>query len=332
MDLALKRRLIGATGLIILAIIFLPMLFDGTVTDEKTTLSLDIPVPPERDFETRIVALDKPTLSSEVADAVGKKTQSAATTSSAPTEATAVVAEPNVAEDSNTIATVDTSSPARIDAITDPAIPSDRQITDPATIINTQSQSNLSTAPTDPVNSEPAVNTQGRFFVNLGSYANPVNAEQLRAKLKVSGLSVLSEQFIVDGKPIARLRLGPFLTRGLAENARLKAKAVRADLPLSIIEVDDSPVADAALLPSASTRGSAYAVQVEVLTDLAKANASRDRLRTAGFAAFIETLNTEKGVVYRVRVGPETDRSNAEKVKAGLRQRFGLEAIIVNYP
>ena len=77
---------------------------------------------------------------------------------------------------------------------------------------------------------------------------------------------------------------------------------------------------------------SAFAVQVAVLSDLGKATAQRDALRSAGFAAFVEKLDTEKGNVYRVRVGPEADRADAEKIRGAIKQRFGHDAIIVDYP
>ena len=58
MDPTLQKRLIGASVLIVLAIIFVPMLLDGAEQPGSETLPLVIPEPPERDFETRVVPLD----------------------------------------------------------------------------------------------------------------------------------------------------------------------------------------------------------------------------------------------------------------------------------
>ena len=167
-------------------------------------------------------------------------------------------------------------------------------------------------------------------MVNIGSYANAANASQLESALRTAGLAVRSESVNVDGKPARRLRLGPYATRALAENARIKAKGIRADIPASVIEVDDSPTADAPARDPA--RVGAFAVQVAVLSDAGKANVQRDNLRAAGFAAFVEKLDTDKGTVHRLRIGPEADRADAEKIRAAVKQRFGFEAIIVDYP
>src|SRR5512146_1462904 len=54
MDSALKQRLIGAAVLIALAVIFVPMFLGNAPPQSKnTTLNLDIPKPPDRDFQTR---------------------------------------------------------------------------------------------------------------------------------------------------------------------------------------------------------------------------------------------------------------------------------------
>jgi DedD protein len=53
MDQALKQRLVGATILIALAVIFLPMLLDGENHDGQATRPIDIPERPDVDFKTR---------------------------------------------------------------------------------------------------------------------------------------------------------------------------------------------------------------------------------------------------------------------------------------
>ncbi|MFY8133757.1 MAG: hypothetical protein ACOVKS_02005, partial [Aquimonas sp.] len=60
MDAALKQRLIGATVLVALAVIFLPMLVDGPEAEREIAgeqLSLDLPTLPDRPMETREIPL-----------------------------------------------------------------------------------------------------------------------------------------------------------------------------------------------------------------------------------------------------------------------------------
>lgn len=59
MDLALKQRLVGAIVLIALAVIFLPMLLDGSGAPERLDVEVEIPErsePPESRFESPDVA------------------------------------------------------------------------------------------------------------------------------------------------------------------------------------------------------------------------------------------------------------------------------------
>jgi DedD protein len=334
MDPALKKRLIGASVLIIAAIIFLPMLFDGSAPVTGDVQPIDIPLPPERDFSTRVVALDAPIPPSGLAAALaapGSDTAAPVTTTDPTTPA------------ADQVTTIDAPVSVRSDALPeDLAVAAAKPA--PVAVTPTVSPTLAPIAPVQPAtaaaptalasttSNAPVPASAGRFMVNLGSYASAANAEQLASSLKSAGLVVHSASVNVAGKPALRLQLGPFASRAQAENARLKAKAVRADLPLQIIEIDDSPSADVTAPSPARGGVAAFAVQVAVLGDIAKANATRDQLRAAGFAAFVEQLQTDKGTVYRLRVGPEAARSDAEKVQAGIKQRFGFAAIIVAYP
>ena len=58
MDPALKKRMIGAAILVVLAIIFVPMLFTGRPSERTETVDLNLPKTPDRDFTTRTIPLD----------------------------------------------------------------------------------------------------------------------------------------------------------------------------------------------------------------------------------------------------------------------------------
>ena len=59
MEPALKQRLLGAVVLIALAIIFVPMLFSGSgPKQDSSTVNLELPPPPSREFETRVLPVD----------------------------------------------------------------------------------------------------------------------------------------------------------------------------------------------------------------------------------------------------------------------------------
>jgi cell division septation protein DedD len=56
-----------------------------------------------------------------------------------------------------------------------------------------------------------------RYFVTLGTFAQPANAEALRARLDAQGIPAVFE---------ARLRVGPFTTREEAQAAQARLRAL----------------------------------------------------------------------------------------------------------
>ena len=77
----------------------------------------------------------------------------------------------------------------------------------------------------------------------------------------------------------------------------------------------------------------AWVVQLGSFSSAENAEALNQKLRQAGFKAFVEPLKQNNGTVYRVRIGPELKRSDAEAINASLKQDLQLEeGIIVHYP
>jgi DedD protein len=314
MDAALKQRLVGAAVLVALAVIFLPMLVDGPDPQTGTSsVPLDIPPAPERDFETRELPLASP------ADAV-------------PSPEAAPV-------DPNQVVTVETDSPERTDALPE----QDRVAVaapDPAA---TPGQAPAASSPPLPAPEvatggsttdapvAPAVTPGGRYVVNLGSYGNATNASGLVATLKSAKLPAYAEAAQLDGKAVQRVRLGPYAQRGEAEAARLAATRVRADLPAAVVALDVE-AASAAPAPVRAPVAPGFAVQIGALKTEADANALRTRARSAGFTAFVERTATDSGVLWRVRVGPEIVRANAEKLKTSIAAKLQIDGMVVTHP
>lgn len=323
MDPTLQKRLIGASVLIVLAIIFVPMLLDGSEQPGSETLPLVIPEPPERDFETRVVPLDLATdaAPASVAEAIGvAPAGDAAAQDIAPTE------------DPDALAIVDTLAPPRIDAVSGEAV-------NPVATAPVAARTEPTPVPvavvataTPPAASVPSTAASGRFLIGLGSYSNAANATALAAQLRGAGYTVQTDTITVNGQNATRLRIGPYATRGQAEAARLAVKQVRADLPATIHEVDDTPAADAPVTARSAAAAQVWAVQIGAFKVETEANTKRDQLRQAGFAAFVEKINADAGALWRVRIGPENMRADADAVKAGVKRRFGIDGIVVPYP
>jgi len=77
---------------------------------------------------------------------------------------------------------------------------------------------------------------------------------------------------------------------------------------------------------------SAWVVQLGSFSSEENAQSLNKKLRKAGYPAFVEPLKKNGQTSYRVRVGPEIKRSDAESLLKILKDKFDLEGIIVSYP
>ncbi len=299
MDSALKQRLLGALVLIALAIIFVPMFLSGPPPkNDSDTFNLAIPPPPERKFETRVLPVDAGT--AEL-----------------------------ITEEGDRVVTVETNSAPKVDANpenkpTAPSIP--ETFTNESKPVATQS-----VAPAELPTAAPASNS-GRFVVNLGIYADHAHVEALLANMKKRGLPVYAEPTEYQGKAGERVRVGPYADRAGAEAIRLKIKQVDTKLPSSVSEILAQPSADAAEAERPPDRAGSFAVQLGAFKSNEEAVKLRDRLRSIGFAAFVDRIGVKDAILWRVRVGPEVERANAEKLRNGIKQKMQLDGIIVTHP
>ena len=342
MDTGLKQRLIGAAVLVALAVIFLPMLVKGPAPDSGVTdVSIKMPNGPDGALETRELPLVMP---GDVpkGGAVGMD--------STPIDRAAATPTP-------------TRSPGTV-------------ATDP-----TQVDPNTPVVPPDPATSAlPPSVAGGDYAVHFGAYASQKGADTVVALAKAAQLPAYSEAATVNGKSAFRVRIGPYATRAEAESVRLKALAVRSDVPVKVVALDAAPAATAVPAPAAAVveppkpaapkplepkpaepkpaaakpaepkpaapkppapkpvaappaaAKVGFAVQVGAFSDAAEAGALRERLRAAGFSAFTETVNTDRGKLTRVRAGPVLDRATADQLKSQIQAKTGVDGIVRSHP
>jgi len=85
-------------------------------------------------------------------------------------------------------------------------------------------------------------------------------------------------------------------------------------------------------LKASKTRAvKAWAVQLGSFKTKPNALRLRDQLRVKGFPSYVEAVTTSGGEIYRVRVGPELQRSKAETLKKKLAKVSKLEGMIVSH-
>lgn len=100
-----------------------------------------------------------------------------------------------------------------------------------------------------------------------------------------------------------------------------------------VFDTASGPDATAATVPGGGDDSpKAWAVQVGSFSTERLATALRDRLRARHFDAYVEKIALASGKSgYRVRVGPELLRSDAEKLQRELQQELKLSGIVVSH-
>ena len=302
MEPALKQRLLGAVVLIALAIIFVPMLFSGSgPKQDSSTVNLELPPPPSREFETRVLPVD-----------AGNRDASPMPSREA------MPAEP--------VTTIDTQAPERPDALAQDQQPV------PAASAPVEPVAAEPVAPANPARVEAGKAAGARYLVHLGFYSSNKNADDLVATLKRSGFAAYAEAAEFNGKAAQRVRVGPFADRAEAEAARIRIKQVRSDVPGSVIALAEDARADAPASAVPADKAGSWAVQLGAFSDVDDANKLRGRLQAAGFAAYVDSLAAEGKTLWRVRAGPETDRGNAEALRARINDKLKVNGIVVTEP
>jgi len=87
-----------------------------------------------------------------------------------------------------------------------------------------------------------------------------------------------------------------------------------------------------ALLPAKEMGVQAWIVQLGSFSSEKNAQELNSKLRDKGFTAFVEPMKQKSTVIYRVRVGPELLRSDAEKVRDKIKQTMHMDGLVVSYP
>jgi DedD protein len=97
-----------------------------------------------------------------------------------------------------------------------------------------------------------------------------------------------------------------------------------APKPESRVSLPEPPRSRADGLPS-------WVVQVSSLGSPEAAGKLADKLKQAGFSSFVEQAVVNGKTYYRVRVGPDIDRTNAERTAEMLRKQQKLDTLIQRY-
>ena len=324
MQPALKQRLIGAMVLVALAVIFLPMLIKGPAPESGASdVSLDLPDAPQGEYETRELPLVSPGNAAD-GGAVGM--------------------DPTPAGDGDTLPTVDTtaagaSSSGMMPAATaggDYAVSfgSYASSADAARVVAALTSSQL------PGYQETTSASGGRTLhrVRIGPYSTQAEAEAAR----------LRAAHVRDDDGAKVVVLNADASAPMASSTTSVSQPAAASAPVALPETRPTPIQKKPIgtKPVATTKptiaaptparpaaaGVGFAVQLGAFGSAAEANKLRDRVRAAGFSAFVQEVRTDQGTLSRVRIGPVLNRADADQLKAQVLAKLGLSGIVQSHP
>lgn len=339
MDPGLKKRLLGAAVLIALAVIFVPMLLPGHSDSGQQSVSVKIPPEPSGEMQTRVLKVgpDAAAAGSSTAAAVndpdhvatldiGKApaaSQAAPALAIAPTNAPSapVASAPTVAVSTPAAVPPPASSPAASASVVAKAPPASA----PATVATPKPEP----APkAEPVAGGPGAAAGAKYTVNLGIYADHASANKLVANARQHGFTAAATPETFQGKRVLRVHVGPFATRAQAEAARLKLKDFE-HVSMSIEAAAVNQQGDAPSSAIAAGQPGTWAVQLAAFATEDAANKLRDRLRGQGFDGYVDSIDTAKGKLWRVRAGPYASRGSAATSRDQIAQKLKVSGNIV---
>jgi cell division septation protein DedD len=355
-DTALKQRLIGAIVLVALAVIFLPMLVKGPAPSSGVAdVPLEAPAAPANgEFETRELPLVTPG-DAPAGGALGMRGAASAPAAVQDNPDAADLANPSSAPSAPEVAAGNYAvnfGAYATSADADAVLARLKQAQLPGFSEKTQ------------INGRPA------WRVRVGPYVDQAQAESARLQAVKVRSDVNAQVVTLDAnaaapapaastptpapaptpaaKPsssvAAASTAAPTKTESLppepAKPVAAAPKPAEAPKPApakpEVAKTEPAkpepakPVVAAPAAPAASSVG--FAVQLGAFGRAEDADALRDRVRAAGFSAFVEQVRTDKGALNRVRVGPVANRGDAEQLRAQVAAKVGISGMVRPHP
>lgn len=334
MDKALKQRLVGASVLIILAVIVLPMLLSGRsdrLKHESSRIELP-PKPDELSIETRRFPVGIPNRQTPNAEQGAEEGQGPATL--APAEsidlATANVEKlatdqfqatgiddgrvPAISVEESALAeSDDAGSPASVNTQAPP--PAVASIT-----LNSEKPESL-----EPVETADRSENAPRYLVQVASFSNERNANALADMLKAENHPVLLDVVDRPAGRMYRVRVGPFAKRPDADALVSSLRTKMTDLTPRVLDLRPD---DSAPVSTPSDPLVRWVVQVGSFSNAKSAEELVAKLRLSGLSAFSEKVSSASGTAYKVRIGPELDRSKATELARKVKADHQLDTFV----
>ena len=322
MDKALKQRLVGASVLIALAVIVLPMLLGGRPdAGSPETQKIELPAqPPELSFETRRYPIGEQSPNGQ-SKARQDEPDLAITQLPAPRNpvATPMPSGPDARNGSNEV------------AIREQADAQDQPGGAPAHVVNEDS-AELITAVSEQqselaVAAPGGVSEGGRYMVQVASFGAVENANNLSSVLKDSGYAVSTDRIKSDVGVLHRVRVGPYAAEAQAHQVAQTLESTLSGVKPRVMDLQPDQAAQVTTPADPLVR---WVVQVGSFSSVANAEKLVASLRLDGLSAYQETVTSSGSEIFRVRVGPYLQREEAIRTERRVREKRSLNGVVMS--
>jgi DedD protein len=317
MDHELKQRLIGAVVVTALCAIFIPMLFDDPVDNNGQLVSeLNIPAPAETNTDTagKLPGSTDQVLKSSIPEPVADAPETAAAVEEIPEELDKQ--ESLYAESEGFDAREDANAEEAAEQPVAEAEPKSRPkqapVEQPALAENEDGAYKKSIAPKTQPKEASRVEAMAQESAKIKKNAEP--AKPVTVKKPETEQALSSKDAVSKINTLTDTAKQPVVKQ--PNNAKSLAAAVaEAQKPAAV--------------PKASPKLVRWYIQLGSFSKRENAMSLWESLREQGLPASIDTVQTDKGTSYRLRVGPELDGKKAAAMKLRLDKQ-NIKAILVS--
>lgn len=314
METELKQRLVGASVIIALAIIFIPMIFDDTKVSQNQSITIEIPDEPSN-LKHKILSIDsaQTTVKHDLTNSKSKKTDDLMENTNIPD----VLDAPIVKKEETIIDMVDNSE-HKINQNKNLPKAIEKSKAEPENIKKPiQEPIRKTTTPTIDAND---LNT---FRVKFGAFSQQKNAQQLKAKIINAGFNATVLHDI--DKNVYKVYSEFLSNKKAAESLSSEIQKLKLNIGKPVIEaLTDEQVQNSEILLDTG-----WIIQIGIFSSKQNSIKLRDKIRNKGFVAFVDEIkNNKRQNLYRVRVGPFATREEADSTKINIKKKMNLKGLL----
>jgi len=324
MEVALKQRLVGASVIIALAVIFIPMLFDNKGIDQNQSITIDIPDEPEN-LKQKVIDID-----------TGKFTNNSLDNNTIDDEKninnddyeSSDNDETQVINQKETILDVVDNSKDLMSNDSEPTDENDTSNQENENIVNNVDEVSKSEdlKPMSKESEKP--NTQENqdllfYRVKYGVFSQQKNAQQLKAKIINSGYKAIVEKNN-DGELYT-----VYSQQLTSESSAISIRDSIQKLDLNIGKPSIITLNEEESLTAEQMLDTGWILQIGSFSSKTNSIKLRDKIRSKGFVTFVDEITDSKNQKrYRVRIGPYATRDEAKTEKNNIKKSMDLDGII----